>query len=132
MHELPGEHAFTKFEPPISPLERVLQYTDQVAFFRNLDDVTSQRLAQFAQINYRVGEIRRDFRGTTLPKNRYSVKADDLGKAVYFVITREHYANHLRTYSSMAFEIYSDYLSRNENLRTAAREVQNLVDDFLK
>lgn len=121
--------AFTKFET-IPPLVRIAGYSRDIATHWQLDEETAIRLIEFGHVQYRSREVLTDFQGTTLDKKRYPSYIDPNGKHWGMQISRNGYRRYFRILSSIAFEIYSAYLGGNERSRTAAKEVQTVVNDF--
>jgi hypothetical protein len=114
-----------------SPIERVVQKAGQSAHYWELDPMTSEALAKFAVINYRIRTIKEDFVGKTTPGINYRIDSWSKEEFDYGVpITRDNYASWIRNLSATAFNIYDKYLSTDNRTAEATREVQRAVDDL--
>ena len=113
-----------------TPQERVAAYSYAAAERYDLDPVTAEHLRGYANAQSRIRELRRDFLGTTNREVKYPGWTG--GEANHRIkITRENYQRDMFALSFTAFSIYSEYLSKNKESQSAAREVDVFVNDAL-
>ena len=112
------------------PIRLVRKSSEQIAHYRNLDSLSTEALAKFAVVNFRIKDIATDFRETASDYIGYVVHVNEGGTGVAIVVYREIYSNVIQNLSAIAFNLYNTYLSGNENTRTAAKEVQGAINDL--
>jgi hypothetical protein len=115
-----------------SPTERVIQFSRQVARGFELDPMTTEALAKFAVLSYRIKTIKEDFTGTITSRMLY--RTDSWQEHADFkygtMVTRDDFEDKIKLLSTTAFNLYIYYLSHTYSAINAAREVQWTMDDL--
>ena len=116
-------------ETHLNRVQKLSYYVNLIAEDHGLDTLTYEALSKFAITNLRIREITTDFRGTTYDDVRYPVYEDRDGKIHKLKVTRSFYQDYLNILSTIAFNLHTTYLSKSPASRTAAREIQVLIND---
>jgi hypothetical protein len=113
-----------------TPQERVAAYSFAAAERHDLDSVAAEHLRGYGNVKSRIRQIRRDFEGTTTRVVNYPGWTGGL-RPHKVEIEREEYQEYVTIFEAVASHIYSDFLSKTEKTRSAAREVDVFIEDAL-
>lgn len=123
------QHVGSRSDAPHTRVKRVAYYTNEIAAYHNLDRLTYEALTKFAIVSLRIREVATDFRETTYDGVRYPVYKDGGGNEYKMVVRRDSYGNFINILSKIALDLQTTYLSKSPGARSAAREVQVIIND---
>jgi hypothetical protein len=123
------QHVGSRSDTPFTRVEKFAYYTNEIAAYHDLDRLTYEALSKFAIVSLRLRELKTDFRGTTVSAVKYPAYIDDAGRTHKLLVTRGSYGNFINVLSKIAHDLQERYLSESPGARSAASEVQVIVNE---
>ena len=121
------------FPEGIVPVEhRLRKFVGQLTHYYNLDYLSSEVLGKFANISLHIKRIPYDFEERKVSYSFYVFGHDENGKRRDFVITKDDYKDKIDILVNTNIGLYKTYIKSNSSMESAAREIQEQINNFFR